>query len=527
MSENDSTKHETEKPSNPIDDLASKAQEAGAHAAQQAASDIDATGEQWKSQLERDRDELVEGIKKQGEAIHDAAHAITHPEELVDAAKAGAEQAQERIKQGMESAQHPESVKKALDEKTAQVQDSLNDLGDKANAAFTGPIDKVKLPRSMRVYGWVCIVCAVVAIPVLGWMIWKAFEMFASGQMTDLGVSTIVVTFLHLGVLTFLAISFIVLGTRLLRNQRKFAALWCYVLYVLIIAGALCSLMLFGANWSLIAYLALFIATIAVQSYLDPHLRAERQKARDKKAHEDLEAAKQGTLGRDIKGKGYITLNFFNLFWVFVVCSIIGLFMEEIVHYLIVVPGQWQDRAGLLFGPFSPIYGCGAVLMTLALNRFHDKNLIFIFLVSAVIGGAFEYFVSFFMQYTYGAVAWNYTGQWLSIGGRTCGWAMGCWGLLGVIWIKLLLPFMLRIVNLIPWNWRYTLTVIAAVLMLADAVMSLMALDCWYERLDGDPVKTPIQRFYADNFDNEWMANRFQSMTIDPGSATRNGGKLA
>ena len=41
--------------------------------------------------------------------------------------------------------------------------------------------------------------------------------------------------------------------------------------------------------------------------------------------------------------------------------SVLGLLMEEIVHFLFVVPGQWQDRAGLLFGPFSPIYGLSLI----------------------------------------------------------------------------------------------------------------------------------------------------------------------
>lgn len=40
---------------------------------------------------------------------------------------------------------------------------------------------------------------------------------------------------------------------------------------------------------------------------------------------------------------------------------------------------------------------------------------------------------------------------------------MACWGVLGVVWIKLLLPFMLRVVNMIPWNWRYVLTSVCAV----------------------------------------------------------------
>ena len=175
----------------------------------------------------------------------------------------------------------------------------------------------------------------------------------------------------------------------------------------------------------------------------------------------------------------------------------------------------------MLFGPFSPIYGFGAVLMTMALNRFHDKPVILIFLISAVIGGAFEYLTSWFMEFAFGAVAWDYTGTFLSIDGRTNGMFMAMWGLLGVVWIKLLLPWMLKLVNLIPWKLRYTITSICAVLMIVDGVMTLQSLDCWYERLSGSTADTPIEAFYAKHFDNEYMAERFQSMTINPDNATR------
>ena len=131
-----------------------------------------------------------------------------------------------------------------------------------------------------------------------------------------------------------------------------------------------------------------------------------------------------------------------------------GLIIEVIYHMAVVEPGVYQDRAGLLYGPFSPIYGIGAVLMTIALNRFHKANFLVIFLVSAVIGGAFEYLVSWFFQFAFGIMAWDYTGTFLSIDGRTNGMFMAMWGVLGCVWIKLLLPRMLKVVNAIPWTTK-------------------------------------------------------------------------
>ncbi len=383
-------------------------------------------------------------------------------------------------------------------------------------------IDRKKLPLAVKIFGALCIAAALFGLVGLGESIWSAVEMLRHGTAPQIGLSSIVVVFVRLFDLALLAVAYMIIGVRLLRNQRRYAAIMLYAVYVLLILGALCSLMLYGMDPRLILYDVLLVLMICFQVYLDPGLRQERIDWFKKRENTLRKEQSEGTLGRDPSGKGFLELNFFNLFWIFVVCSILGDVMESIFHVIVVDPGHWQDRAGLLFGPFSPIYGCGALLMTLFLNRLYKRNIVLVFFLSAIIGGAFEYFVSVFMQYTFGAVAWDYTGQWLSIGGRTCGIAMCAWGALGVVWLKLLLPLLLKLIDLIPWNWRYTLTTIAAVFMAIDCVMSLQALDCWYERLANDPVNSPIQHFYAEHFDNSWMENRFQSMTIHPDSAVRN-----
>ncbi|MDE8701949.1 hypothetical protein PZH32_03125 [Adlercreutzia equolifaciens] len=485
-------------------------------------ADIAETRQEWHDQLHNDAAELKADVARDKEKLHEAVDEVRHPEQIAEAVEAKLEHTADETVAAVHAVEHPSEIVADVKRGIADKKQAFDETTATIAAEFTSPVDKKRLPVVLRIFGVLLIVGSGAALPGIAKSIYQAVTMFASGGMHGEGTSTIVVTFVHLAVLVALAITFIVFGVRMFQNKRRWAALISYGLYVLIILGGLCSIMLEGMSIDLVFYLVVLVVTIALQSYLDPSLLEERRRHRQEREAEEHKEGEEGTLGRDPSGRGYITLNFFNLFWIFVVASVLGLFMEEIVHFLFVVPGQWQDRAGLLFGPFSPIYGCGAVLMTIFLNRFHKSNFVIIFLVAAVIGGAFEALTSLFMQYAFGAVAWDYSNMPGSLfGGRTCLPFMACWGLLGVVWIKLLLPFMLRLVNFIPWNWRYVLTTVAACFILVDAVMTLQSLDCWYERLSGDPVDTPIQQFYDHEFNDTYMADRFQSMTIHPADAVR------
>ena len=380
---------------------------------------------------------------------------------------------------------------------------------------------KKKIPLPLKVFAILCIVAGVAILPMIGFVIVAMVIAFREGALADDSTASTVLFFALLAILALLTVAFIVFGIRLLRDKRRFAAQTAELLTGLMVAGILCDIMLFGLDGTVLFFVAFIVFLVVLTSYLDPSLADERELQRKLRDMETREDAEDGTLGRDETGKGFIALNFFNLFWIFTVCCVLGLIIETVYHFVVVDPGHYQDRAGLLFGPFSPIYGFGAVLMTVALNRFHDKNVVLIFLVSAVIGGAFEYLTSWFMQFAFGIVAWDYSGTFLSIDGRTNGMFMAMWGVLGVVWIKLCLPWMLKLVNLIPWNWRYAVTTVCAALMIVDGAMTLLSLDCWYQRMAGKPAETAMAQFFDRNFDNEYMQERFQSMSIDPSNATR------
>ena len=384
-----------------------------------------------------------------------------------------------------------------------------------------GSPDRKKLPLALKIYGILLIVGALISLPVFALVI--AGMVLGMQELTaQLDVNTYVIFGIYLVANAVSAVTELVFGINLLRNKRRFARQVCEVLIAINIGIFLCELMLSGTDIaSALGYLVRFGILIAAMVYLDPSLSEERALQRKLRDMETRERAEDGTLGLDETGKGYIQLDFFNLFWIFVVCCVLGLIIETIYHFVVVDPGHYQNRTGMLYGPFSPIYGFGAVLMTIALNRFHKAPLIVVFLVSAVIGGAFEYLVSWFLQFAFGIVAWDYTGTFLSIDGRTNGMFMAMWGVLGCVWVKLLLPRMLKLVNLIPWNWRYSLTTVCAVLMLVNGFMTLASLDCWYQREDGKQPQNALEQFCAEHYDNQFMQDHFQSMSINPDNSTR------
>lgn len=381
-----------------------------------------------------------------------------------------------------------------------------------------------KFPLVIRIYG---VLSIAVGITSIGSFVLSAVSVILNGlDFSSMGrqVTTIVITAVLLLLTVASSVLGILLGIRLLLGFRHRAALMANIMMILEAFEFACQFMLFGISYELIPTAVNIVLLVVIETYSDPALRQERALQRRLQELEWRDEAERGILGLDPTGKGYIELNFFNIFWVFVICSILGLIIETIYHMAVVEPGVLHDRAGLLYGPFSPMYGFGAVLMTIALNRFRNMHFLLVFLISAVIGGTFEYLMSLFLEIAFGVSAWDYTGEFLSINGRVCGLYICMWGALGVAWIKLLLPIMLKIVNMIPWNWRYAVTTVCTVFIVIDGVLTLAALDCWYQRkagmMDYEHASAIVQ-FCNEHYPDEFMERRFAAMAMDTSKSVR------
>lgn len=371
-------------------------------------------------------------------------------------------------------------------------------------------------PKVIKAFGVMSIICATASLCLIG--------VFAAHAVVDINHHERPESMLLAIGIVLLAITaivlFVAMGVRFIKNNTLNGERFAITTIALILGAFLAMMMLYGLSLFHIVYVVELVFLAVVTVYMDPELAEERYLSKEART---MDPQKRAQFEKKVDSrkplKGYITLNFFNLFWIFVVCSILGLAIETVFH--LAIYHAYQDRAGLLYGPFSPIYGFGGLFMTVALNRFHDKPIPVIFLISALIGGAFEFTVSWIMQSAFGIVAWDYSGTFLSIDGRTNFMFMCFWGILGVMWVKFLLPILLWMINKIPWKLRYALTVVCFVFMVVDVVLTVQTIDCWYLREAGHAPNTPLEEFFNKHYDNAYMEHRFQTMTMDPSQSSR------
>lgn len=212
----------------------------------------------------------------------------------------------------------------------------------------------------------------------------------------------------------------------------------------------------------------------------------------------------------------YLNLSLALLFWIFMVASVLGLALEDIFH--VVVYGGYESRAGLVWGPFSPIYGVGAVALTLFLNRFYYTHDLVIFLIAMVVGAALEYGASWMMETFWHAIAWDYTGTFGSINGRTNFFFGVMWGTLGLFWVRFVLPIIKGVQRKFSARFQSgffdALSLVLAVFMIVNSVVTVLALHREGERTQGIPPRTQIDVFLDQAFPDEWLQQRFHNMTV-------------
>ncbi len=147
---------------------------------------------------------------------------------------------------------------------------------------------------------------------------------------------------------------------------------------------------------------------------------------------------------------------------------------------------------GFLTGPWLPIYGSGAALITIVVNGMAplESSIGTVFVISFIICGFVEYMTSLILEKRFHARWWDYSQKPMNLHGRIWIGNLILFGLGGVLIVELLNPLLFRLF----WQMNYRLREILAIVLLcvfvADYVMSHFVLKL---------VKTGVESSEADD----------------------------
>lgn len=188
---------------------------------------------------------------------------------------------------------------------------------------------------------------------------------------------------------------------------------------------------------------------------------------------------------------------FIKLFWVFVIGCLLGYIMEVVFNF--VRTGEFETRQGLIFGPFAPVYGIGTLAFYLILPKM--RNSLQVFVTSSILGGVTEYLCSYFQEKMFGTVSWDYSNQFLNFNGRTSILYCIVWGILGVVFIKIVYPYFEKFFNKFLYRiGTRVITIFAVVFMVFNISISSLAAQREYERRENIEANGEIDEFLDEYF---------------------------
>ena len=147
---------------------------------------------------------------------------------------------------------------------------------------------------------------------------------------------------------------------------------------------------------------------------------------------------------------------------------------------------------GFLTGPICPIYGCGAVLITVVVGNLTsvESGIVMTFALSFVICGVVEYLTSYILEKIFHARWWDYSQKPMNLHGRVWIGNLILFGLGGVAIIHILNPAIFKVLGAIPLKTREIISAVLLVILAADFVISYFVLKL---------VKTGVDSSEADN----------------------------
>jgi len=198
-----------------------------------------------------------------------------------------------------------------------------------------------------------------------------------------------------------------------------------------------------------------------------------------------------------------ISFNFYQYIWIFIMGCYAGYGIETL--WCLIKNGYIESRKSLVLGHLSVAYGMGAVLLTIILVNFEHSQLWKVFLIAFLSGTVVEYICSWGQETFFHTVAWDYSHLPLNINGRVCLLYSLFWGILGVAWVKLMIPLFTYIFEKVNIPFAHVIICGFVAFFIFDAALSASAGIRMNQRKEGIEPRNRYEQFLDTHYDDETM----------------------
>lgn len=172
-------------------------------------------------------------------------------------------------------------------------------------------------------------------------------------------------------------------------------------------------------------------------------------------------------------------INIHQILWYFIIFSIAGLFIETI--YCFATTGVWESRKGLIWGPFCPVYGVGATLLILLLNKFKNSK-IKLLIYGGLTGDIIEYLMSYGLEAVYMTRFWDYSYTNFHLNGRICLTYTVFWAVLSLVLISFVKPLIDKCIMKMKFKYINIIEILIIVVLIIDVLCTIWAISSYKQR---------------------------------------------
>ena len=157
------------------------------------------------------------------------------------------------------------------------------------------------------------------------------------------------------------------------------------------------------------------------------------------------------------------------LFLIFLIGCLMGWVYEEIFYWI--TEGLLRNR-GILYGPWLPIYGIGA--LGIYAMKPVKKHPVLLFFLCALVTGIVEYMIGYIGIRYFDMRLWDYRGLLWNINGIICFRSVVSFAIMGLVFHYWLEPAGSRIVQKLPSGTVRMVCLVLLLTFLVDCILSAL-----------------------------------------------------